>query len=55
MLWGFSEKSDFYGGVHEKPIYGGNRLKSSVWTVCRFNGGARAWQKRGGGVFEEGG
>ena len=26
-LWGFTEKSDFRGGGHEKPIYRGNCLK----------------------------
>ena len=21
ILWDFTEKSDFYGGAHEKPVY----------------------------------
>ena len=40
-----SRKNDIKGG--------GGCLKRGVWTVCRFNGGKRAWQERGGGgVFE---
>ena len=27
ILWWFTEKSDFYGGVHEKPIYKGELPK----------------------------
>ena len=36
-----SRKNDIKGG--------GGCLKRGVWTVCRFNGGKRAWQERGGG------
>ena len=41
------------GGVHKNQYTDGNYLESGAWTVCRFKGGA--WQKRGGGVCEEGG
>ena len=38
-IFGFTEKCGFKGGVHEKPIYRGDCLKSGVWTICRFKGG----------------
>ena len=58
-LLGFTEKSDFYGGVRKKPIYrerlpenGGGR--GGAFTVCRFNRGGGLANKRRGGVFEGG-
>ena len=39
--------------VHEKPIFKGELPKRGACTVWRFKGGG-GWQKRGGGVFEEG-
>ena len=41
------------GGVPKKPIYRRELPKKRDLTVSRFKGGA--WQKRGNGVFEEGG
>ena len=40
--------------VHEKPIFKGELPKRGACTVWRFKGGRGGWQKRGGGVFEEG-
>ena len=40
--------------VHEKPIFKGELPKRGACTVWRSKGGGEGWQKRGGGVFEEG-
>ena len=59
ILLGFTEKSDFYGGVCEKPIYreglpeNGGEGGEGASTVCRFKEGLA--KKRRGGIFEEGG
>ena len=34
----FSEKSNFYEVVHEKPVYRGELPKSGAWTVWKFKG-----------------
>ena len=48
----------FRVGVHEEPIMREQLPKKGggeAWTVCRFKGRrGRAWQERGGGVFEGG-
>ena len=35
---GFTEKSNFQGGVTKKQHRGGNCLKRGSWTGCRFKG-----------------
>ena len=49
---GFTEKSDFRGGVTKNQYIGGNCLR---WESEQFSDLRGAWQKRGDGVFEEGG
>ena len=54
MLWGFPEKSDFLGGVHEKPICRRELLKKGGGgreVVRQFVDLKGAWKKRGAVIF----
>ena len=52
-IFGFTEKSDFLGGVLEKPIYKGEWPKKGgmAWTVCKFKGGGLGKKEGDGWCF----
>ena len=47
ILWGFTEKSDFYGGFTKKTICSRELPKKQACTICRFNLRRGALWKRG--------
>ena len=51
ISWAFTEKSSFYGGVHEKPIYRGE-LSKKVGDLNILQIEGATWWKRGGGISE---
>ena len=51
LIWGFTGKSNFYEGVHEKPIYKRELPKKGTWTVLRGGVGGLG-EEDGGGVLK---